>query len=237
MRVLTHGSLFAGIGGFDLGFERAGIKTVWQVEIDPFCRRVLERHFPGARRFSDIRECGRDNLAAVDVVTGGFPCQDVSHAGRRVGIDGSRSGLWREMRRIIRELRPSFTIVENTSGLLDRGMERVLGEMAADGFDAEWTMLSACSFGAPHPRNRVFILAYPSGQRPGQLRRIECAKEGETSGDLHWAEYEPPCERVVNGIPERLERLTALGNAVVPQISEWIGRRIVEVNALGEWGV
>lgn len=231
---LTHGSLFSGIGGFDLGFERAGIKTVWQVEIDPFCRRVLEYHFPLAVRFADIHDCGRDNLPPVDVVTGGFPCQDISHAGKRVGIDGTRSGLWREMRRIICELRPRFAIVENTSGLLDRGMERVLGEMATDGFDAEWTSISACSFGAPHPRNRVFILAYPTGQRPRQLRRIECAPEGEAYGDVHWTESEPPGERVAYGVPEGLERLTALGNAIVPQIAEWIGRRILACNSLGE---
>lgn len=222
----TLGSLFAGIGGIDLGFERAGFKTVWQVEINPYCRKVLARHFPDAERYEDVRTVGSHNLKPVDVIAGGFPCQDVSHAGRRVGIDGERSGLWREMRRIIRELRPRFALVENTSGLLDRGMERVLGEMAEDGFDAEWTVLSACAFGAPHPRQRVFVVAYPQSKRPRQLRRIECAPEGEAYRNVCWAQSEPTVSRVADGVPDRLERLTALGNAVVPQIPELIARRI-----------
>lgn len=222
----TMGSLFAGIGGFDLGFERAGFKTSWQVEIDPYCQRVLAKNFPEAKRYGDITCCGFENLALVDVVTGGFPCQDVSHAGRRVGIDGARSSLWREMRRIVRELQPKFTVVENTSGLLDRGMERVLGEMAEDGLDAEWTVLSACSFGAPHPRQRVFIVAYPKGQRPGQLRGIECPEESTAYRDLHWQESESAVCRVADGVSNRLDRLTALGNSVVPQIPEMIAHRI-----------
>jgi DNA (cytosine-5)-methyltransferase 1 len=222
----TMGSLFAGIGGFDLGFERAGFKTNWQVEIDPYCQKVLAKNFPEAERYGDITCCGFENLAIVDVVTGGFPCQDVSHAGRRIGIDGARSSLWREMRRIIRELQPRFAVVENTSGLLDRGMERVLGEMAEDGLDAEWTVFPACAFGAPHPRNRVFIVAYPAGQRPGQLRGLEREEESATHRDLHWQESEPSVCRVADGVPNRLERLTAIGNAVVPQIPEMIARRI-----------
>jgi len=229
MRQFTHGSLFSGIGGFDLGFERAGFKTVWQVEIDPFCRKVLANHFPNTRRYEDITKILPFELPRVDVITGGFPCQDVSHAGRRIGIDGARSGLWREMRRTIRNLRPSFVVVENVSGLLDRGIQRVLGEMAEDGFDAEWTVLSACFAGAPHTRERVFIVAYPQGERQGQLRGIECPQSRAITRYLHWPQYEPPSERVVNGVPERLERLTALGNAVVPQIAEWIADRIKAV--------
>jgi DNA (cytosine-5)-methyltransferase 1 len=222
----TMGSLFSGIGGFDLGFQRAGFKIKWQVELDPYCRTILSKNFSEARRYGDIKNCGFENLATVDVVTGGFPCQDVSHAGRRVGIDGPRSSLWREMRRIVRELQPRFTVVENTSGLLDRGMERVLGEMAEDGLDAEWTVLSACTFGAPHPRQRVFIVAYPAGQRPGQLRGIQREEEGTAYRDLHWQESESSVCRVADGVPNRLERLTALGNAVIPQIPQAIAERI-----------
>src|SRR5215471_10832235 len=118
---MTHGSLFAGIGGFDLGFERAGFKTIWQVEIDEYCRRVLERHFPGAERFADIRDCGKHNLKPVDVISGGFPCQDISNAGLRAGIDGERSGLWNDMQRIVGELCPRFVLVENVAALLVRG--------------------------------------------------------------------------------------------------------------------
>jgi DNA (cytosine-5)-methyltransferase 1 len=176
---LTHGSLFAGIGGFDLGFERAGIKTVWQVEIDGYCRRVLARHFPHARRFDDIRECWggecgfaetrKHYLRKVDVLSGGFPCQDISNAGKRAGIDGERSGLWSEYARLIRELRPRFVVVENVAALLGRGMERVLGDLAACGYDAEWQSIRASDVGAPHRRERIWIVAYDSQSRSGRL--------------------------------------------------------------------
>lgn len=114
----TMGSLFAGIGGFDLGFERAGFQTVWQVEINDYCRKVLAKHFPHAERFEDVRECGAHNLKPVDVICGGFPCQDISNAGLRAGIDGERSGLWREYARIISELRPKAVLIENVAALL-----------------------------------------------------------------------------------------------------------------------
>ncbi len=162
---MTVGSLFAGIGGFDLGFQRAGYEIVWQVEIDKYCRRVLERHFPRAERFGDIRECGAHNLKPVDVICGGFPCQDVSEVGARAGLEGTKSGLWVEMRRIIGELRPAFAVVENVSGLLNRGFGQVLGDLAELRYDAEWGMLPACRFGTPHTRERVFIVAYPNGRR------------------------------------------------------------------------
>ena len=163
----TMGSLFAGIGGFDLGFERAGFRTEWQVEIDPYCQRVLQKHFPHASRFGDIRECGRHNLKPVDVICGGFPCQDISNAGKRAGIEGERSGLWSEYARIIRELRPRFVVVENVAALLGRGIGRVLGDLAEIGYDAEWEIISAAAVGAPHLRERVWILAYPM-QRSGR---------------------------------------------------------------------
>src|SRR5438309_1442418 len=132
---MTHGSLFAGIGGFDLGFERAGIETVWQVEIDPFCRKVLEKHWPNVRRFEDVRKCGAHNLERVDIVTGGFPCQDVSAANTEgEGLDGDRSGLWFEYQRIISELRPAIAVVENVANLLNRGIERILGGLAEIGY-------------------------------------------------------------------------------------------------------
>lgn len=117
---------------------------------------------------------------------------------------------------------------KTSQGLLDRGINRVLGDLAEIGFDAEWNVLPACAFGAPHPRERVFIVAYPSGEWARQLRRLECSPESTPKRHLHWAGAEPPCERVVNGVPLRVDRLTALGNAVVPQVAEWIGRRIME---------
>jgi DNA (cytosine-5)-methyltransferase 1 len=237
---LTHGSLFAGIGGFDLGFERAGIKTVWQVEIGPFCRKVLERHWPNVERFNDVKECGADNLSRVDVVTGGFPCQDISQAGERAGIEGSRSGLWSEMWRIICDLRPQFVVVENVSALLERGMERVLHDLALGGFDAEWRVLSACQFGAPHTRERVFIVAYPTGYGLEGAGRSE--EDGERLDAWQAPETAPTPLRLgiwgngtrsfagmAHRVPNRMERLRGHGNVVIPQIAEWIGRRIVEI--------
>jgi len=159
-RILTVGSLFAGIGGFDLGFEMAGgFEIVWQVEIDAFCRSVLERHWPDAKRYADIRTVA--DIERVDVVCGGFPCQDISNAGTRTGIDGDRSGLWTEFARIVRMVRPRYVIVENVAALLQRGISRVLGDLAAIRYDAEWQCIRASDIGAPHRRNRLWIVAYP----------------------------------------------------------------------------
>lgn len=222
---LTFGSLFTGIGGLDLGLERAGMKCKWQVEINEYCRRVLERHWPNVPRFEDVRTF---EPTAVDVVAGGFPCQDVSVAGKRIGIDGERSGLWREFHRVIREIRPRFVLVENTAGLLIRGMDRVLGDLAGIGYDAEWGVLSSCQFDAAHMRKRVFIVAYPASERPGQLRRLKCQDKSEAARGVRWSEDESGIHRELDGVPDRMERCTALGNAVDPRVGEWIGRRIVK---------
>lgn len=254
----TMGSLFAGIGGFDLGFERAGFKTVWQVEIDPYCRKVLERHFPHAERFNDVRECGAHNLKSVDVICGGFPCQDISNAGKRTGIDGERSGLWSEYARIVRELRPRFVVVENVAALLGRGLGRVLGDLAEIGYDAEWQSIPAASVGAPHIRERIWILAYP-GQELGRNEgwavyesgrdlvfpqgRIRGAEEWSEDRELiamvpgvhprvaeDWWNAQSRMARSVNGVSRKLvdARNGTLGNAVVPQIPELIAHRLVK---------
>lgn len=157
---MTFGSLFAGIGGLDLGLERAGLVCRWQVEINPFSRDVLAKHWPTVRRFEDVRAVGRHNLEPVDLICGGFPCQDISNAGNRKGIKGERSGLWVEYRRIVRELRPRYVLVENVAALLVRGVDTVLGDLSALGFDAEWGVLRARDVGAPHRRARLFIVAY-----------------------------------------------------------------------------
>jgi DNA (cytosine-5)-methyltransferase 1 len=162
--MLTFGSLFAGIGGFDLGFERAGFQCKWQVEIDDYATRVLERHWPDVHRERDIRQCGRHNLERVDCIIGGFPCQDISYAGKGAGLDGARSGLWYEFARVVCELEPRIVCVENVSALLTRGLDQVLGTLASFGFDAEWHCIPAAAVGAPHIRDRVFILAYRNGQ-------------------------------------------------------------------------
>lgn len=245
---MTFGSLFAGIGGMDLGIERAGLDCQWQVEIDDYARRVLAKHWPDVRRHDDIRTFPPTEASKwrVDLIAGGFPCQDVSNAGRRRGIDGERSGLWQEMLRVVRVLRPRFVLVENTPGMLSRGLGRVLGDLAKIGYDAEWESLPAAAFGAPHIRDRVFVVAYPNcersaEQRPGaavfphpasqfarQLRRVECEGSREETWGLPWAEGESRVSRVANGVPHRVDCLRGLGNAVVPQVAEWIGRRLIE---------
>jgi DNA-cytosine methyltransferase len=243
---MTHGSLFTGIGGIDLGFERAGMRTLWQVEIDAFCREILAAHFPDAERFTDVRGCGKHNLKWVNVISLGFPCQDVSKAGNRAGIrEGTRSGLWFQGKRIISELGPDFVLVENVTGLLtpDDGepapISRVLGELAEIGYDAEWTSAWASAFGAMQRRERVFVVAYDAslyvpGRRanleahsePRQFRGSDCRQVART----YWTDVERPSWGVAHGLPYRLDQLRGLGNCVVPQIAEWIGRRIVETS-------
>ena len=344
---MNVGSLFSGIGGFDLGLERAGMRVVWQCEADEFCRRVLARHWPGVPCYPDVAELSGADVAPVDVLCGGFPCQDISLAGRGAGIDGARSGLWGEYARLIRELRPRYVVVENVSALLARGFERVLGDLAACGYDAEWDCLPASAFGAPHRRDRVWLVAYPAGggwagrpqrdggsessggisgadpdaaaavgregvsvapdsrrgeragtladtnelgraqglrvaagrdeqqgpgdalrehladtEREGQLQpegpereeRRRASDSGSEGGELQdaderallpwrvegraaqasgaeWWATEPPVGRVAHGVPDRLDQLAALGNALVPQIAEWLGRRILDYEA------
>lgn len=234
LRVL---SLFAGIGGFDLGLERTGgFRTVAFCEIDPFCRRVLSKHWPNVRQYEDVRELTAATLAAdgidVDVICGGFPCQDISLAGAGAGIDGSRSGLWSEYARLIGELRPRFALVENVAALLNRGMGRVLGDLAALGYDAEWHCIPAYYAGPPQPRDRVWIVAYDPS-RVEQSRRASgdivglqslVLREGWPANDYA---AEPGIPGVAWRVPNRFHRISGLGNAVVPQIPELIGRAIL----------
>ena len=326
---MTVGSLFAGIGGVDLAAERAGFEVKWQVEIDDYATRVLEKHWPHVTRYRDIRtvhgpyvadaECAerwaqaegrrddghghnarrqeaasrvgkrRDDaicgncLEPVDLVCGGFPCQPHSTAGRRLGAADERD-LWPEFRRLIRELRPRWVVAENVPGLLSIDAGRFFGgllrDLAALGFDAEWDCIPASAVGAPHRRDRVWVVAYPHGERgcgrsqlaypeeftigarlrsdapSGQRRRRSvngrCTladAPGERSqqaterqeprepvfklgrqtiaGCGHWL-IEPNVGRVAHGVPARVDRLRGLGNAIVPQVAEWIFNRIKE---------
>lgn len=252
---LRVGSLFSGIGGLELGLERAGMETVFQVEIDPYAQKVLAKHWPHVPRFSDVREVGAHNLPACDVLCGGFPCQDISQAGARLGIDeGERSGLWREFARLIRELRPQYVILENVRAILAPLLDadgavvapapaaRVLGDLAACGYDAEWDCLPASTFGAPHQRDRFFAVAYP--HREG---RVECppifagvpregwprqTHEGAITRGRSGRDrlFPPPgIQRVVAGIHSGMDadRLRALGNAVSPVVAEHVGRLVL----------
>ncbi len=196
---LTIGSLFSGIGGLELGLERAGLgRVVWQVERDAWCRSVLEMHWPDAMRFDDVRTVGASALVPVDVICGGFPCQDLSHAGKRRGLDGERSGLWFEYARIVGELRPSIVVIENVLGLRTAGLPRVLADLAALGFDAEWTDLSAGELGAPHLRRRLFIVATDPDRvqlrdEPGWLSRA-CGEAAALVGQADTSGIDPDAD-------------------------------------------
>jgi DNA (cytosine-5)-methyltransferase 1 len=230
--------LFSGIGGFSLGLERAGMRTVAFCEIDPFCQRVLADRWPGVPITDDI--AGRRFVEGeADVVCGGFPCQDISDAGKRAGITGDRSGLWRELLRAIRLVRPRYAIVENVAALLGRGMGTVLGDLAESGHDAELDCIPAAVVGSRQLRDRVFIVA-----TPGAVEHAECPPPRRLCGDeeirrrasvsrirsifdgTSWA-TEPDVDRVAYGIPNGAYRRSILGNAVVPQIPEIIGRAIM----------
>jgi len=241
MNKFTVGSLFSGIGGLDLGLEHAGFTIEWQVENNEFCQQVLAKHWPLVPRYGDIRTIRSNDLAPIHVLAGGFPCQDVSDAGSRAGIDGSRSGLWTEFARLVRQLQPQYVLVENVAALLSRGLERVLADLAACGYDAEWQVLPAAAFGAPHLRERLFLVGYPHSDkhtanvfppyfRPQQtspaiwqevyaaLTRATSSNRGRTYADTRREFY---------GLPDNVDRLTALGNAVVPQVAQYVGECII----------
>jgi DNA (cytosine-5)-methyltransferase 1 len=172
MNKLTFGSLFAGIGGFDLGFERAGMECKWQVEIDDYSTKVLEKHWPQVHRERDIRTVGSHNLETVDIICGGFPCQDISYAGLGAGLDGERSGLFFEAIRVVRELQPRVVVLENVAALLTRGLDRVLGTLAEIGYDAEWHCIPAAYVGTHFRRDRLFVIASRSITRCLRRKRF-----------------------------------------------------------------
>ena len=170
MGSLRIGSLFSGIGGLDLGLERAGVgHAVWQCEQDTAAQAVLRRQWPGVPVYDDVRSIGASNVGPVDVLCGGFPCQDISVAGLGAGLAGARSGLWFEYLRIIREIRPRYVVAENVAALVTRGLDVVLGGLAQSGYDALWLPLRASDVGAPHRRERIFIIAWRLDVGPGRV--------------------------------------------------------------------
>lgn len=231
--------LFSGIGGFSLGLERAGMRTVGFVENNVYCQRVLGKHWPTVPIHGDIRTAYWGRCEA-DVVCGGFPCQDISNAGQRAGLAGERSGLWRELVRAIRMVRPLHAIVENVAALLVRGMDTVLGDLAESGYDAEWDCFPT-GLNLGHRRERVWIVAHDSGAGLPQRRHSDAdsadaapifTRERFASvleaidPEQKWADR-PLLGRGIHGIPMRVDRVRALGNSVVPQIPEIIGRAIM----------
>lgn len=231
-------SLFSGIGGLDLGLERAGMKCVLQVEENLFARAVLEHHFPGISRINDVREVTAADVKGVDLIAGGFPCQDISFAGKGAGINGERSGLWAEFFRLIRESRPSFVLIENVPALFIRGIERVLGDIASIGYDAEWQTIQASDFRLPHRRKRVFIVAYPNSfdgkARMGNREKTEIFRSDRKERNAVHVQAAPSPDRMDDGIPSWIYQraVQGLGNAVAVPVGEWIGKKIIATKDL-----
>ena len=275
---LTVGSLFSGIGGLDLGLERAGMEVIWQSEIDPYACKVLSKHWPQVPNHGNIKDINWGDIVRPDIICGGYPCQPFSTAGNRNGADDPRH-LWPWVREAISRIRPKYAILENVRGHITLGLDTVLADLASIGYDAEWTIVSASSVGAPHQRDRVIIIAYSIGQladtnserhiygrsqvitadrwidalghiassgadvahanirrqqelhdqalQQQQRRTTTQCLVPEQSG-THWWTVEPHVGRVANGIPKRMDRLRGLGNAVVPQVAELVGRMVME---------
>lgn len=237
---LAFVSLFSGVGGLDLGLERAGWTCAGQVEINPKAQAVLAKHWPDVPRWSDVRDVGRHNLPPARLLCGGFPCQDVSVSGRRKGLAGDRSSLWSEFARIISETQPRWIVVENVLGLLSvdtgRFFGTVLRDLASSGYDAVWNVLRASDFGALHRRERVILVAHRDGERIERffettVSRVETfswCKDVRGIEDLRGRPDipQPLVRRMEHGSAFRVD---AVGNAVLPDLGEWIGRRIIEI--------
>ena len=270
---LTVGSLFSGIGGLDLGLERAGMNVIWQSEIDPYASKVLAKHWPKVPNYGDIKAINWGDVVRPDVICGGYPCQPFSTAGRRNGTNDPRH-LWPWVRDAISELRPRYAIMENVRGHLTMGFDRVLADLASIGYDAQWQIVSAASVGAPHQRDRLIFVAYTQSDREwrghsentttvsewpkiqteigrsgGAMANDDSQRDGlnwsqRIAGQAHifwgynsrrkatdvsrtWWTTEPDVGRVADGIPNRVDRLKGLGNAVVPQVAELVGRMVM----------
>ena len=241
---MKFGSLFSGIGGIDLGLERAGMTCIWQSEIEPYACQVLAKHWPNIPNLGDIRDIDWTTVERADLVAGGYPCQPFSVAGHRAGGDDPRH-LWPLFAECLRVLRPRYALLENVPGHLSLGFGQVLGDLAEIGYDAEWEVLSASGFGLLHQRERVFIVCYAQGigwQHTINAKSSSVFKQeqGEkvffkrgTVGDkrrllekIRATEF----VRKSNGIPNRMDRVRGLGNAVVPQVAEYIGQCLMAHN-------
>jgi DNA (cytosine-5)-methyltransferase 1 len=255
VRKLKVLDLFSGIGGFSLGLERTGgFETVAFCEINNFCQRVLKKHWPKVFIHSDITKLGAhhfDGYARPDLICGGFPCQDISVAGKQAGLNGERSKLWWEMYRIICELRPRWVLVENVPKLRVNGADQILSSLEQEGYNCWPTVVGAWAAGCKHNRDRVWILchSYSSyavrtavGRKPllpakewslekAEQERIERFDELVPGDRVSGVDAYAGIVRAANGIPDRVDRLTALGNAVVPDIPELFGRFILHVES------
>jgi len=225
---MTGGSLFSGIEGIGLGLLWSGLidKIVWQVEIDEYCNKVLERHFPNTKRFKDIRDCGKHNLEPVDVIFGGFPCQPFSVAGKRKGEKDDRY-LWPEMVRIIEELKPIIVIGENVPGIIKMGLDEALSNLESLGYSTTAIGIPAIAVNAWHVRQRIWIIAYSDNKRIRWRTKSTGYDKPEYTTILDFNGLrQSRVRRMSNGIPHRMDRLRCVGNAVVPQVAQVIGEII-----------
>ena len=241
--------LFSGIGGFSLGLESTGhFETAAFCEIEPYCQKVLKKHWPDVPIFDDIRKLKGKDIGAIDIITGGYPCQPFSVAGKQKAEQDPRH-LWPEYFRLIQELRPTWVIGENVSGHIKLGLDSVLEDLASEGYSTRTFSISASSIGANHKRERIWTVAYTNSIRwneiedengntfksssqetkftTRQLKRKSSEGRQEGMGGKWW-EFEPRVGRVAHGIPKRVDRLKTLGNSVVPHIPYYIGQAIVE---------
>lgn len=244
MKVLD---LFSGIGGFSLGLEQVGMETVAFCEIKEFPRKILAKHWPNVPIYDDIKTLTKkridsDGIGSIDIICGGFPCQDLSAAGLQKGFGGEKSSLYSDMVRLISELGPKFAIFENVANLIigdgGRWFSMFLNDLAKIGYDAEWHCISASAIGAPHHRDRVWVIAYPQGNTiEGSIFQsiprdwlFKCKPRGSNWGPVsrtHWEEDQPKFYQMDDGISEWVGDVSGYGNAVVPQIPEMIGRAIL----------
>jgi len=251
MKVLD---LFSGIGGFSLGFEAAGMETVAFCEIEPYPQKILRQHWSDVPIYEDVKELTyeqlrKDGIGAVDVICGGFPCTDISQVGKQEGVnDETRSGLWSECARLLREIRPKYGVFENVTALLSgdngRWLQRILWDISKIGYDAEWHCIPSSELGANHHRDRFWLIAYPCRKRLQRRTEARIFTEGRKNWDelvtrciLDFREkrdVEPIIHRVPHGIPKYMDRIKGLGNAITPPIAEVIGRAIVEDNHVRE---
>lgn len=227
--------LFSGIGGFSLGLERTGgFRTVAFAELSPYPARVLAKHWPHVPNLGDVTTA---DYPHADVITAGFPCQDLSNAGKRAGLAGERSGLWREVVRAVRVVRPLYVALENVAALLHRGLGTVLGDLAANGYDAEWDCIPASHVGAPHGRDRWWALAYPQrGERWQEPYLWSLGRMGREQQSVPWDRDWQSALREFRGMDDgsayRVDRVDTLRNGLVPQIPEMIGRAILAAETL-----
>lgn len=219
--------LFNGIGGFALAADRMGWENVAHCEIDSFCNRIMKKHYPNSIKHEDIKTTDfRIYRGRIDLISGGFPCQDISIASRTSkGIDGEKSGLWRELVRAIAEVQPRYVVIENSTAILSRGFERLLFEVSQIGYNAEWHCLKGNQFGVPQRRKRLFLILYPAGYGNGMAKgqiltgwdKLEYTAWGHTRDRVYGVADDVPC---------RVDRHRALGNSVIVQIVYQIFRAI-----------